>query len=70
MAKCRGFKRRRTLGRIKRKILEEIADILIFTIEFANMANIDIASAIDPKNGEKCFKIPRREGKSVFKEVY
>ena len=48
---------------LREKILEEIADILIFTIEFANMANIDIASAIDSKMEKNALKYPVEKAK-------
>lgn len=51
---------------LREKITEEIADILIFAIEFANVAEIDIASAICKKmekNAEK-YPVSKAKGRS------
>ena len=52
---------------LREKIIEEIADILIFTIEFANVAEIDISSAIRDKMGKNALKYPleKAKGKST-----
>ena len=52
-------------GQLRAKV-EELADIFIFAIEFANMTGIDVADAIDRKmvrNGEK-YPVEKARGKS------
>lgn len=48
---------------LREKISEEIADILIFAIEFANVAEIDIASAIREKMEKNAQKYPISKAK-------
>ena len=48
---------------LREKITEEVADILIFAIEFANVAKIDIASAIEAKMGKNAIKYPIEKAK-------
>ena len=52
---------------LREKITEEIADILIFAIEFANISKIDIASAITEKMKKNALKYPieKAKGKSA-----
>lgn len=53
---------------LREKILEEIADILIFTIEFANVSGIDIASAITSKMEKNALKYPIEKAKGSSKK--
>lgn len=48
---------------LREKIVEEIADILIFAIEFANVADIDIATAIESKMAKNALKYPVEKAK-------
>ena len=51
----------------RQKIAEELADILIYGIEFANMTNIDLAAAIEAKmqrNAEK-YPVEKAKGSSL-----
>lgn len=53
--------------RVFGKIRQEIADILIFAIEFANMTGMDIAEAIEEKialNEEK-YPVEKARGRSA-----
>ena len=52
---------------LRGKIAEEIADILIFTIEFANISKIDITEAITEKMKKNALKYPveKAKGKSA-----
>ena len=50
---------------LRDKIIEEIADILIFAIEFANVAKIDIASAITEKMKKNALKYPVEKAKGT-----
>ena len=50
---------------LRDKITEEIADILIFAIEFANVAKIDIASAITEKMKKNALKYPVEKAKGT-----
>lgn len=52
---------------LREKITEEIADILIFAIEFANISKIDIATAITEKMKKNALKYPveKAKGKSA-----
>ena len=43
---------------IREKIEEEISDILIFAMEFANIAEIDVAAAITSKMKKNALKYP------------
>jgi len=50
----------------RKKIEEELADVLIYALEFANMTGIDIATAIEAKmeaNGKK-YPVEKARGKS------
>ncbi len=49
------------------KIREELADIVIYAMEFANMAGIDVAAAIEDKMGKNAEKYPvsKARGKSL-----
>ncbi|HEX2101966.1 MAG TPA: nucleotide pyrophosphohydrolase [Candidatus Synoicihabitans sp.] len=40
------------------KIEEELADVVIYALEFANMAGIDVASAIERKMAANAAKYP------------
>ena len=42
----------------REKITEELADILIFAIEFANIAEIDLTSSITEKMKKNALKYP------------
>ena len=51
---------------LRAKVEEELADVFIFAIEFANMTGIDIADSIDRKmkrNAEK-YPVEKAKGKS------
>jgi len=50
-ARCREPERRR-------KIEEEIADVVIYSLEFANVAGIDLAAAIEMKLAANAQKYP------------
>jgi NTP pyrophosphatase (non-canonical NTP hydrolase) len=41
-----------------RKIREEVADILIYTLEFANIAAIDLEAAVKEKMAENARRYP------------
>ena len=45
-------------GPKRSKIEEELADIMIYSIEFANVAGIDLASAIAEKMKKNAAKYP------------
>jgi NTP pyrophosphatase (non-canonical NTP hydrolase) len=50
----------------RRKIEEELADVVIYALEFANMTGIDVAAAIETKmaaNGAK-YPIEKAKGRS------
>ena len=52
---------------LRAKVEEELADVFIFAIEFANMTGIDIAKIIDSKmqrNAEK-YPVDKAKGRSV-----
>lgn len=53
--------------KLRAKVEEELADVFIYAIEFANVAGIDIASIIEAKmklNAEK-YPIEKAKGRSV-----
>ena len=45
------------------KIAEELADILIYALEFANVAQIDVAAAIEAKMASNALKYPVEKAK-------
>ncbi len=49
------------------KIEEELADVVIYALEFANMTGIDVASAIERKMAQNAAKYPvaKAKGRSV-----
>ena len=47
----------------KQKIAEELADILIFSLEFANITKLDIASIIQDKMETNALKYPVEKSK-------
>ena len=52
---------------LRAKVEEELADVFIFAIEFANMTGIDISTIIDTKmnrNAEK-YPVDKAKGRSV-----
>ena len=51
LARCRQPERRQ-------KIEEEIADVVIYSLEFANVAGIDLAAAIERKQAANALKYP------------
>tara|TARA_B100002019_G_C21196882_1_gene561896 strand:+ start:264 stop:629 length:366 start_codon:yes stop_codon:yes gene_type:complete len=53
---------------LREKITEEIADILIFAIEFANVSGIDIATAIIQKMDKNALKYPVEKAKGSSKK--
>jgi dCTP diphosphatase len=44
--------------RLRAKVEEELADVFIFAIEFANMTQIDLASIIEKKMARNAEKYP------------
>ena len=46
---------------LRAKVEEELADIFIFAIEFANVTGLDIAGIIEAKMRRNAEKYPRRE---------
>lgn len=42
----------------RRKIEDELADVVIYALEFANMTGIDVAAAIERKMAENAKKYP------------
>jgi len=42
----------------RRKIEEELADVVIYALEFANMTGIDVAAAIETKMAANAAKYP------------
>jgi dCTP diphosphatase len=42
----------------KAKIAEELADVVIFTLQFANMTGIDIAASVEAKIAKNAAKYP------------
>ena len=53
---------------LRTKIIEEIADILIFSIEFANIAKIDLSTAIMSKMQKNSIKYPVEKAKGSSKK--
>jgi len=54
-------------AKLRAKVEEEIADVFIFAIEFANMTGIDLAAAIEAKmqrNAEK-YPVEKARGRSA-----
>lgn len=52
--------------KLQAKVKEELADIFLFAIQFANMTGIDISAAIEAKikrNGEK-YPVEKAKGRS------
>lgn len=45
------------------KIEEELADVIILSLQFANMAKIDVAGAIEAKIGKNTAKYPIAKAK-------
>ena len=53
-----------TLDEAKRKkIEEELADVVIYALEFANMTGIDVAAAIETKMAANAAKYPVEKAK-------
>lgn len=52
----------------RQKIAEELADIIIYGIEFANMTNIDLAAAIEAKMQRNAEKYPVEKAKGNSKK--
>ena len=44
------------------KIEDELADVVIYALEFANIGGIDLAAAIEAKLAKNAPKYPVREG--------
>ncbi len=42
----------------RRKIAEELADVVIYALEFANVTGIDVAAAIEEKMAANALKYP------------
>jgi len=51
----------------REKIEEELADVVIYALEFANMTGIDVAAAIERKMAQNAAKYPveKAKGRSV-----
>lgn len=47
----------------RRKIEEELADVVIYALEFANMTGIDVAAAIEAKMAANAAKYPVEKAK-------
>jgi NTP pyrophosphatase (non-canonical NTP hydrolase) len=47
----------------RRKIEEELADVVIYALEFANMTGIDLASVIETKMAANAAKYPVEKAK-------
>lgn len=47
----------------RRKIEEELADVVIYALEFANMTGIDVAAAIETKMAANAVKYPVEKAK-------
>ena len=48
---------------MRRKIEEELADVVIYALEFANMTGIDVAAAIEAKMAANAAKYPVEKAK-------
>ncbi len=48
---------------LRRKIEEELADVVIYALEFANMTGIDVAAAIEAKLAANAAKYPVEKAK-------
>ena len=48
---------------LRRKIEEELADVVIYALEFANMSGIDVAAAIETKMAANAAKYPVEKAK-------
>lgn len=53
--------------RLQKAIEEELADVVIYALEFANQANVDLAAAIEAKMEQNAVKYPveKARGRSV-----
>lgn len=47
----------------KAKIAEELADVMIYTLQFANMAGIDVAESVNAKIAKNAAKYPVAKAK-------
>ena len=47
----------------RKKIEEELADVIIYALEFANMTGIDVAAAIETKMAANAAKYPVEKAK-------
>ncbi len=47
----------------RKKIEEEVADVVIYALEFANMTGIDVAAVIEAKMGANAKKYPVEKAK-------
>jgi NTP pyrophosphatase (non-canonical NTP hydrolase) len=47
----------------RKKIEEELADVVIYALEFANMTSIDVAAAIETKMAANAAKYPGEKAK-------
>jgi len=50
-------------AKLRAKVEEELADVLIFAIEFANVTGMDVASAIERKMARNAEKYPVEKAK-------
>lgn len=49
--------------KLRRKIEEELADVVIYALEFANMTGIDMSAAIEAKMAANAAKYPVEKAK-------
>lgn len=52
-------------GEMRAKVEEELADVMIFAVEFANMTGIDLAAAIEAKMQRNAEKYPVEKARGV-----
>ncbi len=50
------------------KIRQELADIIIYALEFANMTGIDVAQAVDEKIAQNAQKYPVEKARGTSKK--
>ncbi len=50
-------------AKLRRKIEEELADVVIYALEFANMTGIDVSAAIEAKMAANAAKYPVEKAK-------
>jgi NTP pyrophosphatase (non-canonical NTP hydrolase) len=55
---------------LRAKVEEELADVFIFAIEFANITGMDIAAIIEAKMAQNAEKYPRGKSQGAKRQVY